>query len=187
MAVPCLLNGYIAAVGRLCERPGCSDEATMSFGFDADRLLVWISERQPSDDPMQSGSLCRRHADSMVVPRGWTLDDRRDPGPRLFRSKAGKSSTADKATKRSGAASGEAVAPARRRRRTAPTALPEEQLDLETDVRTVADVTGTPSDPDTTAPLPWWPAFDEHDDLGGVLAADSPLLARAFRGTDRRR
>ena len=27
--------------------------------------------------------------------------------------------------------------------------------------------------------------FDEQDDLGGVLAADSPLLARAFRGTDR--
>ena len=170
----------------------------MSFGFDADRLLVWIGERHSSDDPMQSGSLCRRHADSMVVPRGWTLDDRRDPGPRLFRSRAGagtsattatkaaKTTKAATATKGSRASSGEA-APARRRRRSAPTAPPAEQLDLEAEVRTVADMTGAPSDPDSTAPLPWWPVFDEHDDLGGVLAADSPLLRRAFRGTDRRR
>jgi len=175
MAIPSLLSGYIAAVGRLCERPGCSDDATMSFGFDADRLLVWISVRQPADDPMQSGSLCRRHADSMVVPRGWTLDDRRDPGPQLFRNKGARSAPKPPA------------APARRGRRSVTAEAPTEQLDLDVEVRTVADVTGTPSDADTTAPLPWWPVFDEHDDLGGVLAAESPLLARAFRGTDRRR
>ena len=29
---------------------------------------------------MRAGSLCKRHADAMVVPRGWTLDDRRDAG-----------------------------------------------------------------------------------------------------------
>ena len=29
--------------------------------------------------------LCRRHADCMVVPRGWTLDDRREEFPRLFK------------------------------------------------------------------------------------------------------
>ena len=34
---------------------------------------------------------------------------------------------------------------------------------------------------------PWMPDFDQQDDLGGVLAARSPLLARAFRGTDRPR
>lgn len=31
------------------------------------------------------GLLCRRHADALTVPRGWSLDDRRDPVPRLFR------------------------------------------------------------------------------------------------------
>jgi hypothetical protein len=33
----------------------------------------------------------------------------------------------------------------------------------------------------------WNPEFDVDDDLDGVLAARSPLLARAFRGEDRRR
>jgi len=31
------------------------------------------------------------------------------------------------------------------------------------------------------APTAWTPDFDETDDLGGLLAATSPLLARAFR------
>ena len=76
-------------------------------------------------------------------------------------------------------------------------AHPPEQLALETlgsavgdRVRTVAQVTGEPladEDPDATVAIPWMPNFDEQDDLDGVLAAQSPLLARAFRGTDRRR
>jgi hypothetical protein len=42
---------------------------------------------------------------------------------------------------------------------------------------------------DVTAPAgePWIPTFDASDDLDGLLAARSPLLARAFRGTDRSR
>jgi hypothetical protein len=36
-------------------------------------------------------------------------------------------------------------------------------------------------------PLPWTPSFDADDDLDGLLAARSPLLARAFRGEDRDR
>ena len=147
----------------------------MSFGFDADRLLVWISERQPLDDPMQSGSLCRRHADAMVVPQGWTLDDRREPGPRLF------SSTATPST--------DAPSPraTRTRRRTGKEPDVTQQLALDEQVRTVADVAGPMSDSDRTAPIPWSPVFDEADDLDGILSADTPLLARAFRGADRRR
>ena len=62
--------------------------------------------------------------------------------------------------------------------------------ELEPAVATVASVTGTPSaddDPDATVAIPWLPTFDEGDDLDGVLSARSPLLARAFRGTDRPR
>lgn len=156
-------------MGRLCERPGCSDVAAMAFGFDVDRLLVWLAPREPDSDPLRAGALCKRHADAMVVPRGWILDDRREPTPRLFRPVPDVEAS-----------------PARQRsRRTAATAEPPEQLAL-----TVADVTGEPladDDPDATVAIPWMPNFDEHDDLGGVLAARSPLLARAFRGTDRRR
>lgn len=109
----------------------------MAYGFDADRLLVWLSPREPDGDPLTAGALCRRHADAMVVPQGWTLDDRRDHAPKLFK-----------------------------------TAVPP---------------TASADDPDATKATVWLPDFDDDDDLGGVLAVDSPLLARAFRGTDRPR
>ena len=156
-------------MARLCERPGCSDVAAMAFGFDVDRLFVWLAPREPDSDPLRAGALCKRHADEMVVPRGWTLDDRREPTPRLFRPVAG-----------------DDVPAARSRARRSPAgAPPPEQLALP-----VAEVTGEPraeDDPAATVAIPWMPHFDDQDDLGGVLAARSPLLARAFRGTDRRR
>jgi hypothetical protein len=55
---------------------------------------------------------------------------------------------------------------------------------------TVAEVTGevlADDDPDATVAIPWLPTLDDGDDLDGVLSARSPLLARAFRGTDRPR
>jgi Protein of unknown function (DUF3499) len=177
-------------MGRLCERPGCSDIAAMAYGFDVDRLLVWLSPRDPDGDPLRAGSLCKRHADAMVVPRGWTLDDRREATPRLFRTEP---------------LAATSPRPPRARGRAAPE-VPAEQLELDDtgdadrrdidereadeQARTVAEVTGAPladEDPDATVAIPWLTAFDEHDDLDGVLAARSPLLARAFRGTDRPR
>jgi len=166
-------------MARLCERPGCSNVAGMAYGFDADRLLVWLATRDPDGDPLTAGALCTRHADAMVVPRGWTLDDRRQQAPRLFK-----------------AATGAGERPARKRRGgKTQIAAPVEQLLLdEAPATTAADTTvavvsGTTSgdDPDATAAIPWVPDFDDDDDLGGVLAVDSPLLARAFRGTDRPR
>ena len=65
-------------MGRLCERPGCSEVAAIAYGFDVDQLLVWLAARDPDGDPLRAGSLCRRHADAMIVPQGWTLDDRRE-------------------------------------------------------------------------------------------------------------
>jgi hypothetical protein len=154
----------------------------MAYGFDADRLLVWLAPRDPDGDPLRAGSLCKRHADAMVVPLGWTLDDRREPTPRLFRTAS--PGAPAQTTTRSRASGGAA--------RTA------EQLALggfaaaaRTDAaaQTVAAVTGESlaDDPDATVAIPWLPTFDADDDLGGVLAANSPLLARAFRGTERPR
>jgi hypothetical protein len=110
----------------------------------------------------------------MVVPIGWTLDDRRDPKPPLFR--------APRTTRRK-----------RQPRRPQPTPAAQgaglaDQLPLQAEGPTVADVTGAvPDDPDATVALPWMPVFDSRDDLGGLLHAESPLLARAFLGTARRR
>jgi hypothetical protein len=74
-------------MARLCERPGCSNPADVSYGFDAEHLVVWLDGFHAAQGA-SSGVLCRRHADAMVVPLGWMLDDRRDPAPRLFRAPA---------------------------------------------------------------------------------------------------
>jgi hypothetical protein len=68
---------------RLCERPGCSTPADVAYGFDADTQVVWLDAFEAAQGS-RAGALCRRHADAMVVPLGWMLDDRRDPVPRLF-------------------------------------------------------------------------------------------------------
>ncbi|HUF99144.1 MAG TPA: hypothetical protein VMM60_13525 [Ilumatobacter sp.] len=49
-------------------------------------LLFWIVATD-TDTPFDAKLLCRRHADAMVVPRGWTLDDRRQPTPSLFQTR----------------------------------------------------------------------------------------------------
>ncbi len=161
--------------------------------MDPDRLLVWLDAVPDGSPPLRMGVVCRRHADAMVVPRGWTLDDRREPRPRLFR-------VADR----------DATSELRRIKRPArkphDTALDEPQfvfdaVDVDDDVSTDAPevdpatfaapvmvgdlVPSAMADSDETRALPWRPVFDDADDLGGLLKADSPLLSRAFRGLTR--
>ena len=47
-------------------------------------LLFWLAPLADALTP-DPNVLCRRHADAMVVPLGWTLDDRRELQPRLFK------------------------------------------------------------------------------------------------------
>lgn len=68
---------------KLCERPGCGAPAEASYGIDSVQLIVWIDNRAILEREL-AGRLCRRHADALVVPRGWTVDDRREPIPKLF-------------------------------------------------------------------------------------------------------
>ena len=126
-------------------------------------LLFWLAPLAdaPTPDP---NVLCRRHADAMVVPLGWTLDDRREEQPRLFKPRQA-TATATPAT------------PTRRKKKT----TEGEQLQI--------DGTGEierPAEPAVAAQA-WQPDFDHDDDLDGLLEVSSPLLARAFRGKDRRR
>lgn len=183
--------------------------------------VFWIAsmDEAPAEDP---NLLCVRHADAMIVPRGWTLDDRREDTLRLFRP-------ADAEVDPDATPSS-----IRRPRRPAPD--PDHtpiQLVIDgtgeigrpdlgaLDAGDVDDVDGdvdddvdqavatievesdeaatrtdeiAPSDgippsdepSDTTEPAaPWQPDFDQDDDLDGLLSVTSPLLARAFRGTDR--
>jgi hypothetical protein len=148
---------------RLCERPGCSEPGAAAYGMVPEDLLFWIAPM--NDAPVADHNvLCKRHADAMVVPRGWTLDDRRELVPRLFMPRRPESAVPP-------------PRPTRRRHRPDPAEVGEQlQIDGtgEIDRPTVA------VEPDRGSR--WEPAFDESDNLDGLLEVRSPLLARAFRG-----
>jgi Protein of unknown function (DUF3499) len=190
-------------MSRRCERPGCSAPATVAYGFAADRQLAWLADL--GEDRTASGALCEAHAEAMVLPRGWWLDDRRTDEPTLFRAREHRPT----ATERRAAGD----EPRRRREsRRAHELVIGEQLALDAgvvppaaletadtaelddgdpadlgedaDEAAVAAAEEAPVGPPLVAPdvavEPWTPTFDVADDLGGLLDASTPLLARAF-------
>jgi hypothetical protein len=127
------------------------------LGFDASRSLAWFA---PLDDQgaLHGSELCRRHADSVRVPKGWWLDDRRVASPQLFSPPPNPPASpppppiAHSTPSEPAPVSKQAPAPA------------EDPLPLE---------------------ATWRPVFDKSDDLDGLLDAGSPLLGRAFSGRPR--
>ncbi len=157
-------------MARLCERPGCSQPAEVIYGIDADRLTVWI---EPFDDSLgyRAGVLCRRHADAMVVPLGWMLDDRREAVPRLFKPR-------------------EVPAPTKVKQKRQKSGGRDETGQLELGVVPPDDDTGSIQSPEVPMgkrdpAAHWKPVFDQNDDLDGLLTAESPLLSRAFGRRER--
>jgi hypothetical protein len=162
-------------------------------------LVFWLdalSVRHGADARV----LCRRHADSMVVPRGWTLDDLREPDLRLFRPPPAATSPAhERQRRRAGRASGGAEQLALGATadpvEAAPAAHPEPAPAGAAPLEATAAAPAEPAPPQHVADAPgadpgtapWVPEFDADDDLDGLLSARSPLLARAFRGADRPR
>lgn len=172
-------------MARLCERPGCSQPAEVIYGIDAEHLLVWI-ESLDGHVAYRAGVLCRRHADAMVVPLGWMLDDRREAVPRLFKSRETPPPTPSKPRRqRHHAARDETgqleLSPA------AVEASVAAAPNAEPVVAPAAAAVATEPEPEpATEPeakgpkSPWKPVFDQSDDLDGLLQARSPLLSRAF-------
>ena len=166
---------------RLCERPGCSEPASVAYGMKAEDLVFWLDVLRDAYSP-DCGVLCRRHADSMVVPRGWTLDDLRDPDLHLFRPPAAQGRERSRST---------------RPRTSTPPATEQLEFNVDDgdelvgDAHVVSTAGSSESEAESSVPLPepspepWTPTFDDDDDLDGLLTARSPLLARAFRGADR--
>jgi hypothetical protein len=170
-------------MSRLCERPGCSDIAAVSYGMRTAVLVFWLDALREEADSA-SGVLCQRHGDSVVVPRGWTLDDRRDDDLHLFRPPE----VTDSET------------PRRFERREAGRANPGTQLALdgvrpscEPEAIERPEPTDTASTDEAAADqardlgLEWHPTFDAEadadDHLDGLRSAQSPLLSRAFGRT----
>lgn len=138
-----------------CSRLGCDELATTVFAFDARECLVWLDPLGP--DGRGAGVLCHLHADRMSPPRGWNLLDRRDVESRLWIGHVSATTT---------------PAPSRRRDhspRSRPCAPAGPKLPFDT---------RTPEPEPARAP--WSPHDRPGPDFEHVLAARTPLLARAF-------
>lgn len=186
----------VLRVRKLCERPGCAAPADVSYGIDKVALTVWVDNRAISERE-HAGRLCRRHANALVVPRGWTLDDRREVIPRLFKALAEEVAAQGDTTKvRARKASATARKPKASRSNEvqpsdAPTlfespvetqvhtdAIPEREVPADgvSDVRPLIDA-------DETQAIPWSPRLtpsvvdDDSDDEAPVFGR---LLGRAF-------
>lgn len=169
-------------MARLCERPGCSQPAEVIYGIDADHLMVWI-ESLDGAVTYRAGVLCRRHADAMVVPLGWMLDDRREPVPRLFKPREPAAPPTVRSRRRRPTHYGDDTAQLVLPGASGSTALadPVEEVVAEP----AAAAPSQPSPRDDRGSAPWKPVFDQTDDLDGLLVARSPLLSRAFGKRDR--
>jgi len=134
----------------------------VAYGFDPSRQVVWF-EAFTGDHGPTHGRICRRHADAMVLPRGWWLEDRRTPDALFPAPTSPAMPLAEK--------------PKRTRRKAGAASLP---------LPDVGDVEPAPAPPtpvataDAGSEPAWTPVFDEADDLGGQLNATTPLLSRAF-------
>ena len=70
----------------------------MAYGFNTQVLAVWLNTYDPNVS-FGTGILCRRHANALVVPRGWHIDDKRESIPRLFLAPAGDAAHEDTAAR----------------------------------------------------------------------------------------
>ena len=80
--------GYVRLVAERCSRTQCGAPAVARVAFNALEGMVWI-DRFDADGPLDvsargAGALCGRHADTLVPPRGWAVQDRRGPDLQLW-------------------------------------------------------------------------------------------------------
>jgi hypothetical protein len=149
----------------------------VTYGFDTSDLVVWLSPFEAGEQgrPYGSGILCRRHADALVVPRGWRVDDRREAVPRLFLAPAASHDP-----------SGETPRTRTERKKSGDKPVASELFD--------AVVPAVPHDAtdelEETKAIPWSPRLLDADDAGDVRDESTPqkggLLARAFGNKERR-
>ena len=181
---------YCLGMSRHCERPGCSKMGEVIYSVDIPRLFVTINFPDLNDlTPVNL--LCRRHADSLVVPRGWTVIDNREERQRLFSAPITQEiikSNPRRVDRQQDIS--EVLEP---KERTDDAAAPataanlfdfvNDEVVFETTDRESTDVTAELAqllDTKATEALPWTPQFDRSGDLDGKLRARGRLLGRAF-------
>jgi len=135
---------------------------------------VWLNTYDPNVS-FGTGILCRRHANALVVPRGWHIDDKRENIPRLFLAPAGE--VAREETPSRGIR--------RKVSRIQPQLFAKENQELVDD----SPIEDEPLMEETRA-IPWSPHLVSESEVS-VMGNDEPrktpgLLDRAFGNKDRR-
>ena len=168
---------------RLCERPGCAGQAEVSYGIDHSTLVVWVDNKAVSERD-HAGRLCRRHANALSVPRGWTIDDRRELVPKLFVVKTSDEDEAPPAKKKRVASAEKKPKKTATRPRPSLFEANDAQRAAENQ-ESVSSVDQHIEDPDETRAIPWSPRLastattpdDAEEDESPVFGR---LLGRAF-------
>lgn len=160
-----------------CERPGCAQPASVEYVINPHSLLLTLQNYEAVKGERRS-ALCATHGDRMSVPKGWSIDDRREDPPRLFR------------TPKSGVAPVKASAKkpvTESKQKKKPVVRPMLFQTDKQDVEKVEEVRAPAAKPvvrdadlEETKAMAWTPQFDRTDDLGGVLRPKGKLLSRAF-------
>ena len=160
-----------------CERPGCAQPATVEYIIDPHSLLLTLQNYEVVGDERRS-ALCITHGDRMSVPKGWSIDDRREDPPRLFKTPKSGVAPAKASAKKSATESKQKKKPVVR-----PMLFQTDKQVVEA-VQEVQAPAARPvvrdADLEETKAMPWTPQFDRTDDLGGVLRPKGKLLSRAF-------
>ena len=163
-----------------CERPGCAQPASVEYIIDPQRLLLTLQNYEVVKDERRS-ALCATHGDRMSVPKGWSIDDRREDPPRLFKTAKSGVAPTKASAKKSATESKQKKKPVAR-----PMLFQTEKQVVE-EVQEVQKVQAPVTKPlvrdadlEETKAMPWTPQFDRTDDLGGVLRPKGKLLSRAF-------
>ncbi len=160
-----------------CERPGCAQPAAVEYIIDPHSLLLTLQNYEVVKGERRS-ALCAVHGDRMSVPKGWSIDDRREDPPRLFKTPKSGVAPAKASAKKSATESKQKKKPVVR-----PMLFQTDKQVVEA-VQEVQAPAARPvvrdADLEETKAMPWVPQFDRTDDLGGVLRPKGKLLSRAF-------
>ena len=191
-------------MSRHCERPGCSKVGEIIYEVDLRRLVVTI-DFPDLNDASPVNLLCRRHADSLTVPKGWTIINNREEVQRLFSAPVTQEVLKNdfrKVVRRQKVSdlNEDEKDPAVISNlfdlviddhlfvtadHATVDASPSLRVDMTVDM--TADITAELAqlmDTQETQALPWTPRFDRSGDLDGKLRARGRLLGRAFGHLD---
>ena len=191
-------------MSRHCERPGCSKVGEIIYEVDLRRLVVTI-DFPDLNDASPVNLLCRRHADSLTVPKGWTIINNREEVQRLFSAPVTQEALKNNSRK---VVRRQKVSDFNEDEKdpavisnlfdlviddhlfvTADHATVDASPSLTADITVdmTADITAELAqlmDTQETQALPWTPRFDRSGDLDGKLRARGRLLGRAFGHLD---